>query len=202
MSMEDLHQRAAEICTEAFAGSAVESARLAYEGRVKRVAQLKVAQSRLVQQAKELSEARREAAKQLEDALIESRAESRSWSASDGLEKLAQLDAEHRLVTASNSKVLEHLLPHAEIETLELAAAHYRTQADALRVVAEDRLRKTTEMMAEAAQHEGSIVFDPAQTLSGVLHQHADDLDKQAVNHLTWARQRREDHSRLVGEGR
>lgn len=200
MSLEDLHRRAAEICTEVFAGEAVENARAEYEKQVERVALLKTAQARLVRQSKELSQARKELAAQLEDRLIESQTAGSKVSSIEGLKRLAQLDAEHRLTTLANSKILERLLPRAEILSLECASAHFRSQADALRVVAEDRLRKTTEMMADAAQHEGSIVFDPSQTLSGVLHQYADELDKQAANHRTWAQQRAEDHERLIGE--
>jgi len=202
MSIESLHRRAAEICSEVFVGEVVEAARLAYEERVTRVAQLKAAQGKLVQDAKELSEGRREAARQIEDGLIESKIDGRKWSPSESLDRLAKLDAHHRLVTAANSKVLERLLPAAEIASLELAAAHYRTQASALREVAEDRLRKTTELMADAAEHEGSIVFDPTQTLSGILHQQAAELELQATNHQTWAEQRKEEHFRLVGEER
>ncbi|MEO8025040.1 MAG: hypothetical protein ABI823_01120, partial [Bryobacteraceae bacterium] len=176
----------------------VEAARLAFEERVERVAQLKAAQGRLVQQARELSNARRELAGRLETGLIESLAAGRKWASANELEQLARIDAEHRLVTAANSKVLEHLLPRAEIESLERAAARYRAQAVVLREVAEDRLRRTAEMMSEAAAHEGGIVFDPTQTLSGVLHQQADELDKQAANHQTWAQQKAEGHARLV----
>ncbi len=202
MSIESLHRRAAEICVEVFAGPAVEAARLAYEERVNRVAQLKTAQGRLVREAKDLSEARRTATRQLEDTLIAARVDGRKWSPSDGLDKVGKIDAHHRLVTASNSRVLEHLLPAAEIETLELAGAQYRAQAAALREVAEDRLRKTTELMADAAEHEGSIVFDPTQTLSGILHHQAAELEIQAANHQTWALQRREEHARIVGQER
>lgn len=197
---EELEQRADEIGARILESDAVKAAEAGYEAAARRLAELKSAQAGLAQQAKALFESRREAAGRLENDLIESRIAGTPFAAAKALDEIDRIDAEHRLVTRANIKILEHLAPQAEIAKLERAAEHLESKAEALRTAANERLRKTAELMEQAAEHEGAIVFDPAQTLSGVLDRRAEQFAQMAASHRTWAAQKTEEYLRLARE--
>ena len=67
-----------------------------------------------------------------------------------------------------------------------------------LREAAAERIQKTAQMMAEAVEHEGGIVFDSMNTLSGEMQRQADELESQAANYLNWAREREERYSQIA----
>jgi hypothetical protein len=116
------------------------------------------------------------------------------------LDSLMRLEAEHRLLTRANRRLIERLMPAAEIEGLHASAQHLLAKASALRAEAQRRIARTAELMAEAAEFEGHIEFDPAQTLSGALIAHAEELEKQADNHRRWAAEREAKHEKTLRE--
>jgi|GEM_PF-6483545 len=116
------------------------------------------------------------------------------------LDSLMLLEAEHRLLTRANRRLIERLTPAAEIEGLRASARHLLAQASALRAEAQRRIARTAELMAEAAEFEGRLEFDPAQTLSGALIAHAEELEKQADSHRRWADEREAKHEKTLRE--
>jgi hypothetical protein len=99
-------------------------------------------------------------------------------------------------VTQAAAQIVEHLLPQAEIAEIRATADHSTAQAVALRDVAAERLRRTNELIAGAAEHEGEIAYDPAKTISGVLLAQAKQLDLVAGNQRRIAQEREQDYQR------
>jgi hypothetical protein len=95
---------------------------------------------------------------------------------------------------------VERLTPEAEMAHLEATAEVFLAHARELRRIAEERIRHTARLMADAAQHEGEIVFDPRKTVSGLLTLHAEELERRAADHLRWADEKRRQHERLLEE--
>ena len=173
----------------------------AYEAARRNVEKLKKAQASLTRRAREIFDQMKEVSSSLDTALIESHGDGKeSAEASKDLKILAALETEHKSVSRANSRILEHLLPRAEIAELGRAADHLTAKANAVREAASERIQKTAQMMAEAAEYEGGIVFDSVNTLSGEMHRHASEFDRQANNYQTWAREREEQYLKLVRE--
>ena len=184
-----------------FISAPVAEAREAYEAAQQDVARLKKAQASLTERAREIFARMREVSSSLETGLIESHSGGKEFlEVAKSLNTLAALEAEHKAVTRANSRVLEHLLPRAEIAELSRAAEHLTMQARAVREAASQRIQKTAQMMAEAAEYEGGIVFDSLNTLSGEMHRHANEFDRQAANYHNWAREREEQYVKLAKE--
>ena len=114
--------------------------------------------------------------------------------------RLTGLETEHRFVSRANNRILEHLLPQAEIAELNRAAEHLSAKAYAVREAALLRIQKTAQMMAEAAEYEGGIVFDSQNTLSGEMQAQASEFERQAANYRNWAREREEQYLKLARE--
>src|SRR5438876_536590 len=166
----------------------------AYESAQQNVAKLKTAQARLTGRAREIFANIGEVCDAIEMGLIESE----TTQLSAGLKKLNALQGEHGSVTRANSRILEHLLPRAEIVELKQAAEHLTAKATALREAAAERIQKTAQMMAEAVEHEGGIVFDSMNRLSGEMQRQAGELEGQAANYLNWAREREERYLQIA----
>ena len=112
------------------------------------------------------------------------------------LASLPGMEIEHKLVIQAAKQIAEHLLPKAEIAEVRAVADHSTAHADALREVAAERLRRTNELIAGAAEHEGEITYDPAKTISGVLLAQAKQLDTVAGNHRRIAQEREQDYEK------
>jgi hypothetical protein len=169
---------------------------MACETAHQEVVRLKRAQAGLTLRARTIFDSMKTATSTVEAALVDD-------SAADIAAKvraLAALEAEHRSVSRANSRIIEHLLPQAEIAELDRKADHFSAKAYAVREAAMERIQRTARMMAEAAEYEGGIVFDPANTLSGEMRRQAAEFDREAANHRTWAREREEQYLRLARE--
>lgn len=116
------------------------------------------------------------------------------------LEPLLKMDLEHRILTRANLRLVERLVPEAEIDEMQMTATHLLSRAAALRQEAAGRIARTAQLMAEAAEFEGHIRFDPAQTLSGALTAHAVELETQADNYRRWAEERALKHEQVLRE--
>jgi len=82
------------------------------------------------------------------------------------------------------------------LRKVRAVADHSTAHADALREVAAERLRRTNELIAGVAEHEGEITYDPAKTISGVLLAQAKRLDTVAGNHRRIAQEREQDYEK------
>jgi len=162
-----------------------------------RVRQLKESQKQLRTRATELGDEISRLTALCQDSLIEQFAGAKGVpDISKQLGSLPGLQIEHKLVTQAATQIAEHLLPKAEIAEIRAVADHSTAQADALREVAAERLRRTNELIAGAAEHEGEITYDPAKTISGVLLAQAKQLDTVAGNHRKIAHDREQDYER------
>jgi len=162
-----------------------------------RVRQLKESQKRLRVRAAELADEIGRVTALCQDSLIEKFAGNKDLpDTSKQLSSLPALQSELKLVTQAAAQIAEHLLPKAEIAEVRAVADHSTAQADALREVAAERLRRTNELIAGAAEHEGEIAYDPAKTISGVLLAQAKQLDLVAGNQRRIAQEREQDYER------
>jgi hypothetical protein len=182
------------VYAEILAGGAVAAAQQAYEAAQRDVAKLKKSQARLTERGREIFARMGQICDSIETGLIESE----TAGVLADLKKLDALEAEHKAVLRANSRILEHLLPRAEIAELRRAAESLSIKAQAVRSAAAQRIEKTARMMADAAEYEGGIVFDSMNTLSGEMHRQAAEFERQAANYLEWARQREEQYLRLA----
>jgi hypothetical protein len=189
-----MQEKLEAIYAELLTAPAVANAYEACEAAKENVAKLKRAQSNLTQRARAVFDKMKEVASACDMALIESQ------SALAEMKSLAALEAEHRAVSRANSRVLEHLLPQAEIAELNRTADYLTAKAYAVRDAASQRIQRTAQMMAEAAEYEGGIVFDSLNTLSGEMQRQAAEFDRQAANYRTWARDREEQYLKLAKE--
>lgn len=162
------------------------------EKAVDRTAFLKHAQVRLMRDMQDLGRRLAECGRAAEDAVI--------GGEKADLATLAKQEMEHRLVSRANQRIVERLLPEADIEELLANANLLASRAKAIRAEAESRIAKTAQLMAEAAEFEGHIAFDPANTLSGALLAHAAELEAQVDNHRHWAGERSDKHEQRLRE--
>jgi len=198
-SSDDEMNRAMQKKLEAIYGDILASkpvaqAFAAYESAQENVAKLKKTQADLTRRARQLFEEMKSASSMIDTLLIESHAEAVDFKS------LTALETEHRFVLRANSRILEHLLPQAEIAELNRAADHLAAKAYGVREAAMARMQKTAEMMAEAAEYEGGIVFDSQNTLSGEMQAQASEFERQAANYRNWAREREEQYLKLARE--
>jgi hypothetical protein len=150
------------------------------------------ASRKLGERAKRLYEENRKAAGRVDDALIEG---VRVTAAQ--LDMHVRLEAEHRATLRASARVVERLLPAAEVEAMELQSEEFFAHARELRRVADERMKLTARLLAEAARHEGEIAFDPRNTVSGLLTAEADELERRARDYMKWAAERRERYEAL-----
>jgi len=166
-----------------------------------RVEQLKESKKRLVARATEISTEILKLNDLCQSSLIEQYAGSKDQpDVSQHLRSLPALECEHKIVTQATAQIAEHLQPKAEIDEIRAVADYSAAQAEALRDVASERLKKTNELIAGAAEHEGEITYDPTRTVSGVLQSQAGQLDTMARNQRRIADEREQDYLRIQRE--
>jgi uncharacterized coiled-coil DUF342 family protein len=192
-----LQEKLNEISVSVLERGSVSAASQKSDAAGARVRQLKESQKQLRTRASELSDEISRLTALCQDSLIEQFAGAKGVpDISKQLGSLPGLQIEHKLVTQAATQIAEHLLPKAEIAEVRAVADHSTAQADALREVAAERLRRTNELIAGAAEHEGEITYDPAKTISGVLLAQAKQLDTVAGNHRKIAHDREQDYER------
>jgi len=192
-----LQEKLNEISVSVLERGSVSAASQKSDAAGARVRQLKESQNQLRTRASELGDEISRLTALCQDSLIEQFAGAKSVpDISKQLGSLPGLQIEHKLVTQAGTQIAEHLLPKAEIAEVRAVADHSTAQADALREVAAERLRRTNELIAGAAEHEGEITYDPAKTISGVLLAQAKQLDTVAGNHRKIAHDREQDYER------
>ena len=178
-----LQEKVEAIYADILATAPVASAYAIYEGACQDVSKLKKAQASLTERGADLFCQMADIRSRLEITTIESHAEGKPLlKSSRDLQALATLEAEHRLVMRVNSRIVECLLPNAEIIETKRTADYLQVKANGLREAALQRIQKTAHLMAEAAEYEGGIIFDSQSTLSGELRRHASQIDQKAMS--------------------
>jgi hypothetical protein len=190
---QELVAKVQEIVEQAQESAEVSEARRANGVAEMEVNRLRGAHRELLGRSKKLREDSQSVAGRLESALIDG-----GELTATQLDNLVRLEADQRATMRAVERIVERLTPAAEMAHLEAAAALFLAQARELRRVADERIRHTARLMADAAQHEGEIVFDPRKTVSGLLTLHAEELERRAADHLRWADEKRRQHERLL----
>jgi hypothetical protein len=179
-----IQEKLEAIYADIVAAAPVASAFAVYEAACQDVSRLKKAQASLTQRGGDIFREMGEIRSRLEQATIESHAEGNPLpQTAEALQSLAALEAEHRLVMQVTSRIVERLLPGAEIVETKKAADYFAVKANSLREAAFQRIQKTAQLMVEAADHEGSIVFDSQNTVSGELRRHAGVFEERAKSY-------------------
>lgn len=183
-----------EILDRLHAEAPVAAARDAASEAKELTRRLKQSQADLMTRAGRISEEIRKASDKLEIQLTDSQ------PIKSGLAELMRLEAEHRLVTRANRRLAEERIPAAEIAEMHATAMFLLGQAGALRNEAQIRLEKTAQLISQAAEFEGNITFNPANTVSGALAARAEALETEADNYRRWAAERAERHQKLLAQ--
>lgn len=162
------------------------------------VEHLRNSQTNLALRAREVQGKIREATAKLDDIWIANPVKPKQ--ADQATRTLEELEREHRSVTRAALRIVEQRLPQAEIGLLFAEAEANFAMCVELREIAQERFRKTADLMAEAANHEGEILFDPSNTVSGQLQAQADEFERRGNDNERWADERRVQFTRLMKE--
>jgi len=166
--------------------------------RAAAVSHLRESHASLALRAREIQGKLREATVALDEMWIANPVKSKQ--ADQAARAIEDMEREHRAVTRASLRVAERRLPQAEIDLLFAESEAGYAMCVALREIANERFRKTAELMTEAAQHEGEILFDPANTVSGHLHARAAEFERRGDDNLRWAQDRQVQFDRLTKE--
>ncbi len=194
----ELSRRASEIVRDAESRAEPAQALALRDERTAMVAHLRESHASLALRAREIQGKMREATIALDEMWIASPV--RSKQVDQAARALEDMEREHRAVTRASLRIAERRLPQAEIDLLFAESEASYAMCLALREIANERFRKTAELMTEAAQHEGEILFDPANTVSGRLHAQAAEFERRRDDNLRWAQERQVQFDRLAKE--
>jgi len=195
---EDLQQKLQQLIAEAEAAEPVAGLRAKREGAAEGVRTLKRAHAHLTQRSKEVLQSVRETESRIDDLLIDSPANAAELD--KALKECSRRDTDYRAISRAILQIVERRLPLAEILQLEAEAEEQFALAHELSRAAQDRIRRTAEMLAQAAAHEGEIAFDSKKTASGHLLAHAAECERRAQECWRWADERRARHGKLLKE--
>ncbi len=173
-------QQIPKILTEAGKQAAVVAAGQALAAANAKSSGLKKGLARILDRLGQIQKAVRETRDRFEQAVI---------AASDtavAVTDFHRLEAEQRLLTEANRRFVEKLIPDAVGQEMETTAKQRLALAAELRQQAGARLKRTAQLMADAAEHEGGIVFDSQRTVSGELMREAERLEAEADTYRRW----------------
>ncbi len=114
--------------------------------------------------------------------------------------RIMQSEAEYRLATRTHQRLTEMMIPEEEIQELLRTASHLAARAKATREEAVTRIEQTAKLMAQAAEFEGHISFDPVNTLSGALIAQAEQMEQQVDQYRRWATEKKEKYQQIQRE--
>lgn len=159
---------------------------------------LREAHANLALRARQLQGNVREATVRLDEIWIAN--PSKPKQVDQATKALEELEREHRSITRAALRIAERRLPQAEIDLLFAEAEANFAMCLELREIANERLRKTAELMTEAANHEGEILFDSTNTVSGQLQAQALEYERRGNDNERWAEERKVQFDRLIKE--
>ena len=146
-----------------------------------RAARLRKAERSLSRYSQETREQTAEAAGAAMDAIIESVAATNDRPDFKKLQALSVLENHGKYAGRAIERVVEHLLPMAEIASLRAEAFALMSRARAVEAVAQDRAEKVLGQMRDAVTEEMVLPVDMSKGVSGALLTHAAGLKRRAV---------------------
>ncbi len=182
---KELQARVQESIAFAEQRSEVAEAMEAQRAAEERVARLRKAERALSRYFKETREQTAAATESAMDAIIES-ALIAALTGSDRpdfkkLQSLSVLENHGRYAGRAIERIVEHLLPMAEIAGLRADAFALMTRVRSVEAVAQDRAEKVLGQMRDAVTEEMVLPVDMSKGVSGALLAHASGLKRRAV---------------------
>jgi hypothetical protein len=141
--------------------------------------QLKKAERGLHQYARESSEQLAAAGQRMLDAIIQSAAEGKPEFGKLG--DLTAIEARNRHTGRALERLVEHLIPLAQVAQLREESHELMTRARAIEKVAQERAEKVLGQMREAVSEEIVLPVDMSKGVAGALLARAGELKRLAV---------------------
>lgn len=163
----------AEAQTEVTA--AVEATRVA----TNRLEQMKNAERALHRHARELNGEMAEVSEKALGSIIESAADGKP--AFTKIAELTAMEARVRYTGRALEKLVEHLIPLAQIAHLRSDSHELMTRAKAIEKIAQERAERVLGQLREAVSEEMVLPVDMSKGVAGALLAHANGLKKLAV---------------------
>jgi hypothetical protein len=144
-----------------------------------RVQQLKEAERGLHQYARESGIEMARAAEQALDQIIISAAAGKPNFA--GVKEMSGAEARNRYTGRALERLVEHLIPVAQIAQLRADSHELMTKARAIEAVAQERAEKLLGQLRDAVSEEIVLPVDMSKGVAGALLAHASELKKLAL---------------------
>jgi len=177
---QDLQRRAEESIALAETQPEVAAAAEAQDAAEDHLSRLKKAERALSQFAKELREQAAAATLAAIEALVESACSGEKPDFNQ-LPGLAAIESQTGLAMRAIEKIIEHLIPLAQIAALRGASQAALTRARAIEQMAQERAEKVLGQMRDAVSDEMVLPIDMSKGVSGALLAHAAGLKKIAI---------------------
>ena len=186
------------ICAEVEAIDSVRTAREAHAAASARVAALNTADRAMNKRAKELFDIATKTRLSLETGLIDFFADGGDPVDSAGLfAGYATAQAERDGLMKAVARLVEHVRPLAEIAQLRAEAGVFMDRATQLKRIAEERVRKTSELLREVSGFENGLTVDLRSTLTGRIQAYAEALEGRSVEAAVAANGQERTYERL-----
>jgi len=144
-----------------------------------RVQQLKAAERGLHQYARDSGMEMARAAEQALDQIIISAAAGKPNFA--GIKELSGAESRNRYTGRALERLVEHLIPVAQIAQLRADSHELMTRARAIEAVAQERAEKLLGQLRDAVSEEIVLPVDMSKGVAGALLAHASELKKLAL---------------------
>lgn len=177
---QDLHARVEESIRTAGESGEVTAAMEAQRVAIERLARLKKAERSLSAFAKESRERAAVKAKAAMDAMIESAAEGGKPEFAK-LGEVASAENQNRYAMRAIERLVEHLIPVAQIASLREEAHALMTKARVIERIAQERAEKVLGQIRGAVSEEIVLPVDMSKGVAGALMAHAAELKRCAI---------------------
>jgi hypothetical protein len=178
--MQDLRKRMEEAVAQAELLPEVTAALAAQAAAAEQFARLRKAERALTEQSRH----ERESIAAMSEALLGAVIESAGAGAKPPMKKLAELAAmedQARFASRAIRRIVEHLLPVAEITSLREESFALMTKARAVEKIAQERAEKLLGQLKSAVSEEVVLPVDMSKGVAGALLQQAAELKRRAV---------------------
>jgi response regulator RpfG family c-di-GMP phosphodiesterase len=176
---QDLQARLEESLAQALEQPDVVAAGAAHQEAKIRLEQLKKAESTLHRYAREASEEMSRAAETALDRIIETASEGRPDFAAIGA--MGEIETRHKQTGRALERLVEHLIPLAQIVELRRDSHELMTRARAMEQIAQERAERLLSQLRSAVSEEVVLPVDMSKGVTGALLAHASGLKKLAV---------------------
>lgn len=177
---QDLQARLDESIRQSDATAEVVAAMEAQRTAIGKLARLRTAERSLSAYTKDARERAARKARVAMDAIIESAAEGGKPEFAK-LSELALIETQNRYAMRAIERMVEHLIPLAQIASLREESHALMTKARVIERIAQDRAEKVLGKMRDAVSDEIVLPVDLSKGVAGALIAHAADLKRCAV---------------------